>query len=354
MSTHTILPGDRGRWVRDGNRVVLLPLGGGRRGATLAYHPLLGYRPVGAPPSAVRPIGRGSGLETEILGPDQRVHVADTLPVPFRFVCCLDLFFTHPNSPLDQIRVRGTGTLISDRHVLTAGHNLLFRLPGFPAAGRVAPARVTAIPARSGTASPFGEADAADMRVPAQWTAGTNAEFDFGLITLDVPLGAQPQAALANEPLGFWSCPRRGGGTRIRPRTVADLRNMTVNQAGYPTDKCEDQPAVGSATAAQLAACGIDRVGTMMWRSTGTVVNPSPPTEPLSITYDMDSFHGDSGGPVWLRWEQFRNLVAVHTGGFPDPADPTVIVANMGVRITEDVLRQLRAWMRADGVSANF
>src|SRR4051812_36655894 len=170
MSTYTNLPGDRGRWVRDGNRVTLLPPGG-RRGTTLAYHPLLGYRPVGTPPSTVPVpgIGRGGALETEILGADGRVRVADTLPVPFRFVCCLEMFFTHPNNPLDQIRVRGSGTLISDRHVLTCGHNLLFSLPGFAAAGRVRPARVTVTPARNGTATPFGEADADEMRLPAQW-----------------------------------------------------------------------------------------------------------------------------------------------------------------------------------------
>jgi V8-like Glu-specific endopeptidase len=282
------------------------------------------------------------------------VRVADTIPVPFRFVCCLEMFFTHPTNPLDQIRVRGSGTLVSDRHVLTCGHNLLFQLPGFASAGRVAPARITVTPGRNGTATPFGEADADDMRVPPQWTASPNAEFDFGLITLDVPIGAEKQAALGGQPLGFWSCPRRGGGTRIRPHTIANLRNLEVNQAGYPADKCEDQPAVGSATAAQLAACGIDRIGTMMWRSNGHIVNPSPPTEPLSITYDMDSFHGDSGGPVWVRWQDFRNIVAVHTGGFPDPADPTRIIANMGVRITDAVLAQLRTWMRADGVSPNF
>ena len=91
-----------------------------------------------------------------------------------------------------------------------------------------------------------------------------------------------------------------------------------------------------------------------MWRSNGHIVNPSPPTEPRSITYDMDSFHGDSGGPVWVRWQDYRNIVAVHTGGFPDPADPTRIIANMGVRITDEVLTQLRTWMRADGVTANF
>jgi V8-like Glu-specific endopeptidase len=95
-------------------------------------------------------------------------------------------------------------------------------------------------------------------------------------------------------------------------------------------------------------------VGTMMWRSFGSVVEPSPPSEPRSMTYDLDSFRGQSGGPVWLRWEQFRNLVAVNTGGFPDPADPTRIIANMGVRITEEVLKQLRAWMRADGASPTF
>ncbi len=94
--------------------------------------------------------------------------------------------------------------------------------------------------------------------------------------------------------------------------------------------------------------------GSTPWVSTDRVVNPAPADMPDMITYMADSAHGQSGGPVWLNWEGFRNLVAINTTGYPRLTTPFDIIANMGVRITEPVLRLLRGWMRADGVSATF
>jgi V8-like Glu-specific endopeptidase len=338
---------------------------GAKKGARLVYHPVLGYGWLnrGAPASSLAaelaapgwsPVRSGSELEEEVFLPDNRVRVAATTDIPSRFVCCLDLVFDHPTTAGAQFLFRGSGTLIGDRHVLTAAHNLLQVIPGFAAAGRRSPQRVTVTPGRNGTDAPFGTAGAATLRVSPQWSAGPDSQFDFALITLDRAIGAQRQPRLGNAPLGFWSHQGLGGGTHLRALTTKELKDMPVNLAGYPTDKCEDQPATGSATPAALTACGITRVGTMMWRSFGSVVDPAPATEPRSITYDLDSFKGESGGPVWLRWEKYRNLVAVNTGGFPDPADPTKIIANMGVRITDDVLKQLRTWMKADGAAPTF
>ena len=58
------------------------------------------------------------------------------------------------------------------------------------------------------------------------------------------------------------------------------------------------------------------------------------------IAYALDTFGGHSGSPVWLRWQGVRTLVAVHTQngggrGF-----------NRGVRISADVLANVKAWCR--------
>ena len=66
------------------------------------------------------------------------------------------------------------------------------------------------------------------------------------------------------------------------------------------------------------------------------------------MTFDAYSAQGHSGGPVWLNWQGYRSLVAVHTGGFPRPTAPFDIIANEGVRITAPLLQQLRAWMRVE------
>ncbi len=342
------------------------PLSGDKQ---LIYHPRLGHGFLVPKSAAVKEVtpygdpGNGGTEESEIFGTDDRTLVTDTTAIPFRFVCCLDLFFQHPTNPAQMFHLRGSGTLISDRHVLTAAHNVLETLTplGFPGV-RATAARISAAPGRNGRTLPFGRIDAVNLRVSPQWQTAANTQFDFALLTLRDAVGAANQAALGNRPLGFWSHPRLGGGTRINPRAIGVLRNMPVNLSGYPSDKCLDQPPDRPATPAEIAACTgtvpgapeLRDLGSTQWRSFGNVVDPAPATEPRSITYDLDSATGHSGGPVWLRWQNFRNLIAVNTGGFPRPTAPFDIIANMGVRITEDVLRQVRAWMRADGVTATF
>ena len=68
----------------------------------------------------LRPRLSGSG-DSEIFPPDGRRLVSNTLLVPFRFVCCLEITFVNPLNG-QTVAERGTGTLISDRHVLTAAH----------------------------------------------------------------------------------------------------------------------------------------------------------------------------------------------------------------------------------------
>ena len=64
---------------------------------------------------------RSGSADSEIFPPDDRRLVANTLLVPFRFICCLEIIFVNPLNGLGLLE-RGTGTLISDRHVLTAAH----------------------------------------------------------------------------------------------------------------------------------------------------------------------------------------------------------------------------------------
>ena len=314
---------------------------------------------------AARPTTAGAKTESlteEIFPPDTRQVVRDTLPIAFRFVCCLDLLFDHPTDSTQTILMRGTGTLISDRHVLTCAHNIRNTIPGFARSGVRTVARIFAAPGRNGRTLPFGESQSRTLRVTPEWTASRDHQFDFGLITLEDAIGATTHASLGGNALGFWSHRTLGGGTHIRPLEVAWLPGRPLNLDGYPIDKCLDQPPARALTAAEAAACtgtvpGNPRLrdlGSMQWRAFGNVVDPSPAGESRVITYDLDSAVGHSGGPIWLRWQNYRNLVAVNTGGFPSSTPPFTIVANMGVRITNDVLRTVRDWMRTDGVTATF
>lgn len=324
--------------------------------------------------------------EFEIFGADDRRVVRDTLAIPSRFICCIDSIFINPRDrfPLPE---RGTGTLISDRHVLTCAHvvfeDISTRNGALAAAGNrtrfpigyVTPNRLIVSPARNGRVFPVGTATVTNIRVSRGWQAVadrqraagnrrhlfTDAQDDFALLTLNRSIGTAIPTS-TTQPLGFWGHPRLSGGTRIRPIEIARLRNTVVNVAGYPTDKCLDQPPDRPATPLEIRACRghvagnpvLRDQGSTQWVSTGRVINPAPASAPRVITYDVDTANGHSGCPLWLRWEQARNLVAVNTGGFPRETAPFDIVANQGVRITEEVLREIRGWMRADRVEPTF
>ncbi len=310
----------------------------------IVFHPRLGYGR-----SVPREIDAGETEtgEVEIIPPtDDRVLVRDTTAVPFRWICCLDLYFPDPDNPGRDMLFRGSGTLISPRHVLTCGHCLWDDVTG----GRGTTARrevrrITVTPGRNGVDSggsprqPFGSTTSIAVRYSAQWRSSHNPEFDFGLITLRDAIGSQRQPTLGSRPLGFWGSREWGAGTRINPREASVLQGKPVNISGYPGDKCGAQPPVGSATDPQQLACPANQWASNQWRAFGRVLNAAPAATPRRIRYDMDTFGGHSGSPVWLRWQNFRNLIAIHRAG------SGIGAYNEGVRVTTEMMNTVRFWM---------
>jgi glutamyl endopeptidase len=241
-----------------------------------------------------------AGPEYTIVGPaDDRVRVTNTRVEPFRHICKLEMSFRDPRTRSIK-RFIGTGTLVAPAKVLTAAHCVFDRDHGF---GYATSIRV--IPGKNGTSEPFGSARSRRLDVPANWRTASGGRaampFDYAVITLDSPIGSR-------RGLGWWR--------RIGAKPDAFLRRYRINTAGYPGDKG----------------------GNTQWRVYDRVVT----VRPDRLEYVLDIMGGQSGSPMWVRWRQYRKIVAIVTT-HDDPL--TAVVANTGVRITPRVLRDIRRWL---------
>jgi V8-like Glu-specific endopeptidase len=297
-----------------------------------AFHPVLGKGRV-VPKSSVL------NSEYEIVGDaDERVKVTNGKDVPFRWVCHLKLLFPDPDDSSSFIEFGGSGVLISPRHILTAGHCLFSDVDG--SNGTTANkevAKVIATPGKTGnSAGPFGSAISAKIQYSSTWRSSLDYRFDFGLITLKEDIGSKPMSSLGGKVLGYWGSPTSGEGTRINPKDRSQLQNISVNISGYPGDKPHGE----------------------QWRAFGKITHPTPKAGSQLIYYDFDTCAGHSGAPVWIRWENFRNIVAIHTGpcipgsdcsrvagGKPCFPDGSRYTSNRGIFITSTVMTQIKQWM---------
>jgi V8-like Glu-specific endopeptidase len=293
------------------------------------FHPTLG---------AGQRVQMGTASELELIGIDERQQVTNTTEVPFRWVCHITAFFPDPENPGSELVFgqAGSGTLISPRHVVTAGHVILNDFPlSTGATARIQASRAIVTPGRSGAAIPAGASSTGFIIVVTDaWRNNFDDRFDYGMITLLDPLGDRTPPGLRG-PLGFWGSPTNGGGTQIAPLARTAVQNQPVNIAGYPGDK---------------------PLGTM-WRAFGRVTSTNPSAGSELIYYNLDTCRGHSGSPVWLRTGDTRNLVAIHTGTcIPGPdcsfTPGTVCVpgnrqpsSNRGIFITSSVVAELSRWM---------
>lgn len=272
-------------------------------------------------------------LEREVVNdPQRRSQVTDTRAPPYRWICHLDVTYLDPGERYAEKRHLGTGVLVSARHVLTAAHNLLSE------DGRLKAVRVGVTPGMNGKAKPFGTVAAAKWNIHPSWfrNGKSDREFDYALLTLRDAVGARPFAALRNQPLGHWGDPKWGANTRRSGPDPAHLSGVIINVAGYPGDK---------------------NPGTQ-WRGDGRlsgVMRPGRTGEILAqdrlMLHTVDTHGGQSGGPVWVRYEDTgrRYLLGIHVA----PASVFTIDSsgnqrrthNLALRITDDVTAQIDAWM---------
>ena len=273
--------------------------------------------------------------DREVIEPDERWRVPNTLEVPFRWVCSLDVTW------VDGMFARGTGLLIGPRHVVTAAHNIYRRQDG------ASPASLYVAPARQGRTDPFGRTKAVANSIVGEFldvpkgvvpAVRVAARSDFALLTLERDVSTLTHRGLGGAPLGHWGHPTRGHGTVLRALDEAFLIGKQVRVCGFPGDHC------GAEKIGSRRLCG-DLVGGCSKEDRATVmlghdgVLSRPPGLPGLLRHTADTCPGQSGSPVWMRFRDgSRYLVGVHVSSHG-------AAHNRLVHLSADVLRVLRGWM---------
>lgn len=218
-----------------------------------------------------------------VIGTDDRVAIADTRATPFCRIAALRI------KPRNGPMLAGTGWFIGPRTVVTAGHCVyLHESGGWPT-------QIEVIPALNQTDRPFGNAIGTRFATSRGWQDGKRTDGDYGVVFLDedTPLG---------NTVGAWAF-------GALPEDL--LQTATVNIAGYPTDR-------DSATSCYFHGRLITGV------------------DPTRLLYEVDTFGGQSGSPVWITVGEKRVVVGVHTLGASS--------GNTGVRIISPIYQNLRHW----------
>ncbi len=231
----------------------------------------------------------------EVFGTDSRVLITPTSTFPNSAIC--KLIVSYPLTPPGTAFV-GTGSLIGDRHVLTAGHVL------FNAAQGGWARRIRVVPGMDGDTWWFGSELLVwpnfRQRSVTGWTEDQDIDYDYGLITLNTGFSA--------------------GSFGMLYASDTTLDSTTAYLTGYPT---------GKGTPPGTQQFGVPGGGRVT------------DCDSTLVYYTIDTSKGQSGSGVYRFWEGKRAIIAVHGGQYDSEE-------NRGARITKDRYNRIRGWQSAD------
>jgi glutamyl endopeptidase len=247
-----------------------------------------------------RPLGRqfssGDAAAETVIDVDTRSRVLETDLAPWRMVAALRMLAATGS------RFIGTGWLAGPRTVITAGH-CVHQQSAF--GGWAENIEVSA--GRNGPSFPFRTVLATRFSSLDRWIEQEDPDFDIGCIHLEEPLGNQ---------VGFFT---------FASPAPSVLESHLVNISGYPGD-------LGNGTQQYFSANRVLRVGDRR------------------VFYDVDTFGGQSGSPVWIQEAQGAPPTVIGIHAYGDSATPQTLgqPANSAPRIIPEVFDRIAAWVAED------
>lgn len=253
---------------------------------------------VGKSDSRLLPARVRLGIET-VIGVDERVRISDTDKLPWRKIAALTL---KPKPPFSSSFI-GTGWFIGPKTLLTAGH-CVFSKSDF--GGWIGSIEVS--PGRNGAKFPYGTVTATRFSATKVWQEGPNPDYDIGCIHLDQPLG---------DTVGYF---------KIASLSDKDLEGALLNISGYPGDRGD---------------------GEQQFFHANRVLR----TSARRVFYDIDTYGGQSGSPVWHQAAPGAEPVAIgiHAYGVGGTPGSWGITANSGPRLIPEMVDMIKEWLKADG-----
>ncbi len=238
-----------------------------------------------------RPPGTGATLES-VIAADDRSRILETEMSPWRMICALRI-----NSSVGTFI--GTGWFVSPTTILTAGHCVhdSQQMGGWADTIEVSPGR-------DHEEFPFGTVSSANLSTLTIWAEERDPDFDIGCIQLNEPLGGQT---------GWFS---------VASLPAQELEDFQVNISGYPGDRGN---------------------GEQQWFHANRVLSVSA----RRVFYDVDTFGGQSGSPVWIHEDVGAPPIAVgiHAYGIGGTPSTMGITANSAPRILPETFDIIQQWI---------
>lgn len=228
--------------------------------------------------------------ESIVNSKDGRTKVTDTNLHPYSFQGQLITTFE------DGTVGYGSGTVVGNHHVLTAGHNIYHSKYGWAKS-------VKFIPGLNEHFQPFGEVHGARIYTFKNWVGKRLACNDIALVILDQSIGK-----------------KTGRAELLLSEDGSKVLGETIEVSGYPEDKNPSK----------------EQNKWQMWTMTSKVKGH----DCHRIFYDIDTFKGQSGSGILINHTNHYCLIGVHVRG-----EENHNKLSSGVRLSNSKIKKIIEWI---------